>query len=246
MQASWLGETAAAPVVVEVTDVNRLFIELTGTPPHIVTETAPPGTRVGDARLTARTEDGITRTSEVDWHISPAAGLFRITSVGAVIVAGVIDYETSTSHTPSITASWQSVVSNEERLTVLVADVERDPQVLDLDGAPNTVSNTTGARVTGLNLVFRIDSDEQTDNVEWTFAPAPATPARTATAFTIHPATGVITLNAPLTATTPPQTWPATVTATRADKTASLPLSIRVVSGLTVRIRVFLEGAVIP
>ncbi|MDD9869427.1 MAG: hypothetical protein OXU50_05995 [Gammaproteobacteria bacterium] len=243
LRASWLGETTAVPVSVEVTDVNRLFIELTGTPPHIVTETAPPGTRVGDALLTARTEDGTARTSEVDWHISPAAGLFRITSVGAVIVAGALDYETSTLHTLIITASWQSMTSNEERLTIFVADVERDPQLVDLNSRPNTALNTTDARVAGLNLAFLTDGVEQTGNVEWIFADA--TPARTAMAFTINTATGIITLNAPLTATLP-QTYQATVTATQPDRSASLPLSIRVVSGLTVRIRVFLEGAVIP
>ncbi|MDD9886225.1 MAG: cadherin repeat domain-containing protein, partial [Gammaproteobacteria bacterium] len=133
--------------------------------------------------------------------------------------------------------------SNEERLTIFVADVERDPQLVDLNSRPNTVLNTTDARVAGLNLAFLTDGVEQTGNVEWIFADA--TPARTKTAFTIHPATGVITLNTPIAAALP-QTYQATVTATQTDRTASLPLSIRVVSGLTVRIRVFLEGAVIP
>ncbi|MDD9858590.1 MAG: cadherin repeat domain-containing protein, partial [Gammaproteobacteria bacterium] len=143
-----------------------------------------------------------------------------------------------------ITASWQSMTSNEERLTILIADVERDPQLVDLNSAPNTALNTTDARVAGLSLAFLTDGVRQTSNVEWAFA-LPATPARTATAFTINTATGIITLNAPLTATLP-QTYAATVTATQPDRSASLPLSIRVVSGLTVRIRVFLEGAVIP
>ena len=244
LEASYLNESTDTQVTIEVSDVNRLMIRVTGSAPYNVSEDAPPGARVNNVSLMAYTEDGVTRTSEVIWHISGVGALFSITSTGAVIVDSALDYETSTSHMPTVTASWQSMTSNEEQFIILVTDVVLDPELVDENNAPNVALNTTNSRVTGLSLAFRLDGVKRTDNVQWTLQ---ITSPGADDAFTIDGGSGEITLKRPFT----PGTYTATVAAATVaargiDRTASLPLSIQVSDGLKVRIRVFLEGAVIP
>jgi len=242
--AAWRGVTSdEARVIVNVQD---LPLSLSGAMAGAIAEDAAPGAPVTGMEVSALF-GATTVTAAAAWNLSgDGAEVFHVTTHDGIarlrLLDARLDYETTPAYALSLRATWRGEAAAAP-VVVAVADVERDAQLVDRSAAPNVALNTTGARVAGLDLALLIDGVAQTNNVEWVFAPA--TPAVTGEAFTIDAANGVITLDSPVTAALP-QTYQVTVTATQTDRSASLPLSIRVAPGLGVRVRVFLEGAVIP
>ena len=242
LQADYLGGFATTQVTVQVLDAaERLTLEAVGPTPFQIGEGANLGTVVG--RVQARDDAGNLLTSGV-FYTADGDGKFHISGNGDIFVQGQLDFEASTSHTLFITASYEELAPAQLRVDIVVVDIRNDLQIVDQSSAENIASNTTGGRVRGLDIVFQVDGINQVGTASAWSLPSDAG------LFDINSATGVITLREPINFAPADFAIFVHATWTGGDGTPMtpnpLPLTIEINDGVPVRIRVFLEGAVIP
>ena len=242
LQADYLGGFATTQVTVQVLNaVERLTLEAVGPTPFQIGEGANLGTVVG--RVQARDDAGNLLTSGV-FYTADGDGKFHISGNGDIFVQGQLDFEASTSHTLFITALYEELAPAQLRVDIVVVDIRNDLQIVDQSSAENIASNTTGGRVRGLDIVFQVDGINQVGTASAWSLPSDAG------LFDINSATGVITLREPINFAPAGFDIFVHATWTGGDGTPMtpnpLPLTIEINDGVPVRIRVFLEGAVIP
>jgi hypothetical protein len=91
---------------------------------HTVAEDAALGTVIGDALAATDPDAGDTVTFSL---ADDANGLFDINGSNQVIVSGVLDYETATSHSITIRATDSAGATYDEAFSVTVTDVSESP-----------------------------------------------------------------------------------------------------------------------
>jgi len=243
LRADYLGGFATTQITVQVLNaVERLILEAVGTTPFRIGEGAQLGARAGGVRVT---DEAGNELAGAVFDLQDGGEKFELVSNGDILVADQLDFEASTSHTLLITARREGLVSNQLRVDIAVVDSPDDLQLVDQSGARNIAFNTTGGQVRGIDLVFQIDGVNQVGTASAWHLPSDAG------LFDIDSATGVITLREYHEFAPADFDIFVRATWTGADGAAPgtpepLPLNIEINDGVPVRIRVFLEGAVIP
>ncbi len=123
-----------------------------------VAENTPVGALLGGITLVATDETNNPVTSGLTWSLTEDAdGLFAIDAdSGAIRLAGMLDYETSATHTITAQAAEGAVLSNRLDLMITVIDFDEAiiaPTVSDTDPTTNTiVENSADTAVAGVSL----------------------------------------------------------------------------------------------
>ncbi len=167
------------PITVLEVNENVLIVDIEGDDAFAtIDEDATTGTMLSGARLVARDADSAELMTGVTWSLSDAAGgLFAIATDTAVItLTGMLDYETTPTHTVVIRATHEGNSSNFV-LQVNVGNVLESLTATDSDEDANTIAETatTGTAVAGIVFAATDEGGRPvTEGLTWSLAADPS------------------------------------------------------------------------
>ena len=180
-------KTASTEVtIILLNALDGLIITDTDGAGNTISEDAITGTVVSGLNLRVTDENEVPVTGAVWTLVSAADRLFTINSTSGVIslAKAMLDYETSASHSLVVQSTLASQVAS-ITLVVVVQDVLEALTISGADSTATVVEASTGATVSGLNLMVMGENANALSSVSWTL---------TDTNFEISLMTGIVKL----------------------------------------------------
>ncbi|HEX6961047.1 MAG TPA: cadherin domain-containing protein, partial [Lacipirellula sp.] len=190
------GSTNQWPMLISIVDVNEFNVttpvDATGAA-NTVAENVVAGATVG---ITASAIDADGSSNAVAYSlVNNAGGLFDIdVSTGAITVAGVLDYETATTHTVRVRATSQDGSQREADFTIDIADFDEFDVTapVDVDGTDNEIAESAAVGATVGIIASASDDDATTSGVVYSLVDDAGG------LFSIDASTGAVTVAASL------------------------------------------------